>query len=130
MFPELDGFVATATAEFPEGTPPEITTQAIQSIEAALLRLAEKTPTTSGKPLLESRLALVGQTLGDMVKTGPNLGAVQAIMLDSEERGMHANDIMVAWEKEVGLIPGIKSLTLVGTYPIADVNENVPEWKC
>ena len=53
VFPELDGFVATATAEFPEGTPPEITTQAIQSIEAALLRLAEKTPTTSGKPLLE-----------------------------------------------------------------------------
>jgi multidrug efflux pump subunit AcrB len=114
VFPELDGFVATATAEFPEGTPPEVTTQAIRTIEAALLRLSENTTTTSGRPLLERRLALVGQTMGEMVDTGPNVGAVQAIMIDSEDRGIHANDIMVAWEKEVGLIPGIKSLTFEG----------------
>ena len=114
VFPELDGFVATGTIEFPEGTPPDVTARAVAHVENALQRLSENTPTNSGEPLLESRLALVGQTLGDMQETGPNLGAVQAIMIDSEDRGIHSKDIMVAWEKEVGLIPGIKSLTFEG----------------
>jgi multidrug efflux pump subunit AcrB len=40
VFPKLDGFVMTATAEFPSGTPPAVTRRAIQEIEAALMRLA------------------------------------------------------------------------------------------
>jgi multidrug efflux pump subunit AcrB len=42
------------------------------------------------------------------------LGAVQAILLDSELRGVHTKDLMVAWEKEIGAIPGVKSLTFEG----------------
>ncbi len=114
VFPEIDGFIMTATAKFPSGTPPEVTRSAIKAIDAALLRLAEKTITVSGEPLLEDRLSLVGQTLSDLPETGPHLGSVQAILLDSEKRGIHANDLMVQWEKEIGPIPGIKSLTFAG----------------
>jgi len=114
VMPEVDGFVMTATAEFPNGTPPKITRQAIDHIDAALLRLAQKTKTLSDAPLITDRLALVGGTLGQIPDSGPNYGAVQAILLESENRGIHSKDLMVQWEKEIGLIPGIKSLTFEG----------------
>ena len=114
VFSKMDGFIMTATAEFPSGTPPEVTRQAIQRIEAALLRLEKKNPTKSSAPLVKDRLALVGQTLSDIPDIGPNYGSVQAILLDSEERGIHSEHLMVKWEKEIGSIPGIKSLTFSG----------------
>ncbi|BBO70483.1 multidrug transporter AcrB [Desulfosarcina alkanivorans] len=114
VFPKLDGFIMTATAEFPSGTPPETTRRAIREIEAALMRLEAKTQTRSGAPLVEDRLTLVGQTLSEMPKVGPHYGSVQAILLDSEVRGIHAEELMVQWEKEIGILPGIKSLTFAG----------------
>jgi multidrug efflux pump subunit AcrB len=114
VFPEIDGFVMTSIVEFPSGTPPDVTEQAIEQIDAALLRLAKHAQTRSGDPLIRDRLSLVGQTLEDMPKSGPHLGSVQAILLDSERRGIHSKDLMVQWEKEVGPIPGVKSLTITG----------------
>jgi multidrug efflux pump subunit AcrB len=114
VFPKMDGFIMTATAEFPSGTPPEVTRRGIVQIEEALKRLEKKTHTRSGQPLVKDRLTLVGQTLGDMPQVGPNYGSVQAILLDSEARGIHSEDLMVQWEKEVGNLPGIKSLTFSG----------------
>ena len=114
VFPEIDGFIITSTVEFPSGTPPDVTEQTIKQIDAALLRLAEHTQTRSGDPLIQERLSLVGQTLENMPKSGPHLGSVQAILLDSERRGIHTKDLMIQWEKEVGPIPGVKSLTFSG----------------
>ena len=114
VFPEIDGFIATATLEFPNGTPAAVTQQAARQVEAALIRLAERTPTLSGDPFLKDRLAIVGQTLGDIPSFGPHFGAVQAILLASEKRGVHTKDFMVQWEREIGRVPGIKSLTFAG----------------
>lgn len=114
VFPELDGFIMTSTVEFPNGTPPEITKDAIDKIDAALLRMGKKFTTRTGDPLINDRLYLVGQTLSDWPEFGPNYGSVQAILLESEKRGIHTKDLMVAWEKEVGAIPGVKSLTFEG----------------
>mgnify|MGYP001818356624 CR=1 FL=1 len=114
VFPEIDGFIITATAEFPAGTPADVTAAALERIDQGLLRVAEKSDTISGEPLIESRLMLLGQTLEDIPRTGPNLGSVQTILLRSEFRGIHTDDLMVAWEKEIGAIPGIKSLTFAG----------------
>jgi multidrug efflux pump subunit AcrB len=115
VFPDIDGFIMTSTLELPSGTPPEVTRKAVQQVEDALLRLAEKSDTASGEPMLVDHLALVGQTLEEQLsRNGPHLGSVQAIMLDSERRGIHSQELMVAWEKEIGLIPGIKSLTFAG----------------
>jgi len=114
VFPEVDGFIISSTVEFPNGTPPEVTEKAIEQIDAALVRLAEKTQTRSGDPLIEDRMSLVGQTLEDMPRSGPHLGSVWAILLDSERRGIHSKDLMIQWEKEIGSIPGVKSLTFAG----------------
>jgi len=114
VLPEIDGFIMTATVEFPEGTPSEVTEEALGRVDAALLRLAEKTDTLTGEPLLEDRLLLVGQTLEDDPRRGPNLGSVQALLLPSERRGIHSKELIVAWEKEIGSIPGVKSLIIEG----------------
>lgn len=114
VMPDIDGFIMTSTVTFPDGTPPEITAQAIAQMDAALLRLAEKTETLTGEPMLEDRLSLVGQTLEDIPQRGPYVGSVQAILLASERRGVHSKELMVQWEKEIGTIPGVKSLTFAG----------------
>ena len=115
VFPKLDGFVVTSTVEFPEGTPPDVTKKALRKLEAAFDRVAEKTPTISGEPLIQQRLMLVGQVLsGDMGAKGPHMGSIQIILLPSEERGVHSNDLLIAWEEEVGGIPGVKSLSFEG----------------
>lgn len=114
VLPEIDGFVMTSTVEFPAGTPPAVTEQAIKKIDAALLRLVEKTQTRSGDPLIEDRMALVGQTMEVMPRSGSHFGSVQAILLDAERRGIHSKELMVQWEKEIGPIAGVKSLTFAG----------------
>ncbi len=115
VFPKIDGFVITSTVEFPEGTPPEITQQALLKIEQGFLRVAERLPTKSGEPMVKKRLSLVGQTLSEqMGRKGPNLGSVQFILLESEQRGIHSNDLLVEWEKEIGSIAGARALTFEG----------------
>lgn len=113
VFPEVDGFIMTASVEFPEGTPLEITQKAVKQVEAALLRLAEKTETKTGEPLLEQRLVMVGQAVGGNA-SGSHVGGIIVTMLPSERRGIHSKDIRIAWEKETGPIPGIKELVFSG----------------
>ena len=114
VFSDIDGFVATATLEFPDGTPAEVTREALERMEAALLRLNQNTRTISGEPMLVDRLSIAGQTLQEIPKSGPHVGSVQAILLASERRGVHSKDIMVAWEKEIGIIPGLRALSIEG----------------
>nr|WP_320191434.1 efflux RND transporter permease subunit [uncultured Desulfobacter sp.] len=114
VFPEVDGHIMTATLEFTGGTPAQVTEDALHRVDAALLRLAEKTDTLTGEPLLKNRIFLLGQTLEDYPRTGPHLGSVQATLLPAQHRGIHAKDLMVAWEKEIGKIPGIQSLIIAG----------------
>ena len=115
VFPKIDGFVITSTVEFPEGTPPDVTKKALGKIEEAFVRVADRLPTISGKPMIKKRLSLVGQTLSNkMGRVGPNLGSVQILLLESEKRGIHSNDLLVEWEKEVGSITGARALTFEG----------------
>ncbi|RWX49051.1 AcrB/AcrD/AcrF family protein, partial [Candidatus Electrothrix marina] len=116
VFPKTDSFVVTANVSFPEGTPLDVTLQALKRIEQAFLRVAGRTQTVSGDPLIEQRMILVGQSLSSLQRgqTGSHLGSVQFIMLPEEKRGVHSNDLMVAWEEEIGSVAGAKSLTFEG----------------
>jgi multidrug efflux pump subunit AcrB len=114
IFPDIDGFTITSTVEFPNGTPPQVTRDAIERIEAALHRVADSTTTLTGEPMIENCITLVGKTLQEIPLSGPNVGSVQAILLDSERRGLHTNDLKVLWKEEIGEIPGIQSLIFEG----------------
>ena len=114
VFPAVDGYVISANVEFPNGTPPEVTKAAVEKIEEALLRLAERTETRSGDPLIQDRYTLVGQQMTEYPDFGPHLGGVQVSLLEPEKRGIHTKDLMVEWEKEIGPLAGVKSLTFAG----------------
>lgn len=114
MFPTIDGDSLTATVRFPNGTPQEMTQKAVDRLEEALNQVGASAQTLSGEPLIRHTITLVGQTLGMGGGNGPNVGSVQALLLPSEDRGIHSNDLSVRWEKETGLIPGVESLTFGG----------------
>lgn len=114
VFPDVDGFIVSSAVEFPAGTPPEVTESAIKQVEDAMVRLSNRLETTSGEPLLQDRLILVGMTAGEMPSFGPNYAGMHAVLLPSEKRGIHSKEIMVMWEEAVGTIPGVKSLTFSG----------------
>ncbi|NOQ46199.1 MAG: MMPL family transporter [Desulfobulbaceae bacterium] len=115
VFPKIDSFVITSTVEFPDGTPVHVTAEALKRMEKAFDRISERTTTVTGEPLIEKRLTLTGQTLGErMGRIGPNYGSVQFILLDSEKRGMHSNDLLIEWEREIGSIAGARALTFEG----------------
>ncbi|MBT4092269.1 MAG: efflux RND transporter permease subunit [Deltaproteobacteria bacterium] len=113
VMPEVDGFIMIANVEFPNGTPVSITQKAVKQVEEALVRMADKTKTKTGEPLLKDRLVMVGQAAGGS-SSGPHLGGIIVTMIASEQRGIHSKDIRIAWEKEVGAIPGIKTLKISG----------------
>ena len=99
MWPPADGNNLAAFVEFPVGTPAEVTRDALARTEAALNRVAERTPTVSGEPLLRNVHLRVFQGQ-------PHFGRVYVEMPSPSKRGIHAQDISAAWEKEVGNIPG------------------------
>lgn len=114
VFPEGDSFVLISTVEFPDGTPAETTREAIEAVEAGLNRIAARTQTISGEPMVENIMSAVGVALDQSGRKGPQIGSVEAILLASEKRGIHSKDLQVEWEKEVGSIPGAQSVTFTG----------------
>jgi len=115
MFPRVDSDLVTAVIEFPNGTPLSITQDGVKRLEEALLRVAANTKTESGEPLIIHQFSLAGQTIDDdQPRTGNHLGAVRAEFIPTQRRGVLAADIMVAWEKEVGVIPGVEGLKFAG----------------
>ena len=60
LFQELDGDVITASIEYPNGTPTEITEEAIGKLEKAIEKVGSRTPTKSGEPLIKNIYSLVG----------------------------------------------------------------------
>ena len=115
--PEMESTVLTALVEFPDGTPPEVTRETLIRVDRALTRLAEKATARTRKPLLKNRVMIQGQfPAGDVenpvIEPKPYLGAVQAFFFDPEERGVSTRDLIAAWEKEIGTIAGVRSLTV------------------
>ncbi len=116
MFPRLDGNATTATIEFPNGTPVEVTAQAVERVERAIHEVAEQRPTASRKPLIRNTFSLAGARIDEIggKEVGTHLGSVRLELLDSAERGIHTEDLIAAWERQIGPLPGILALTFRG----------------
>ncbi len=119
MMSERDGFYITSIVEFPEGTSIKVTEEAVQKIENAMIRVANRSKTKSGDPLVENILAISGQAPdvepGGFGTIGSNIGGVQVMLLNSKERGVFSKELMRQWQEEVGTIYGVKSLSFTGT---------------
>jgi len=116
FFPELDGNSLSARVEFPNGTPLDVTQEGVSKLEQGIRRVAAKTQTKSGQPLIDNMLSLTGAKIGDKGEAyrGTHWGTVRVELLDSSERGIYFKDLMAGWEAEVGGIPGAVSVTYIG----------------
>ena len=114
VMPNLDGFIVTATVEFPNGTPAEKTQEAVRLAEQKFLDIAGNTKTRTGDPMVKHSLSLVGGTLDEIPRTGPHLGSVQFVLLGSEDRGIHSDKLLTMWEEAIGQIPGTEAITFHG----------------
>lgn len=110
LFSRVDGSILTATVELPGGTPSQVTGEAVRRIEEAILQVGEQTRTRSGGNLVKHRLTLSGGSLGGDSKVGTHVGSVQVVLADAKSRGVHSDDLLVAWENEVGRIAGADSM--------------------
>ena len=116
VFPPIDGNRGMANIEFPNGTPLEVTKEAVERLEAGLNRLAAKTKTLTGAPLVKHVYSTVGVQSSEAGpgQRGSNVGGVQVEFLEAEYRGIYREKLLMAWEKETGPIPGAVALTFSG----------------
>lgn len=115
LFPESDGFVLTATVEFPDGTPLNVTEAAVRHIEKSLELVTSAPVTRHGKPIVKSHQTLVGFSFGETVSgSGSHVGSVQAVLVDSSERSIHSKPLMADWERAIGHIAGANVLRIEG----------------
>ena len=111
LFPSFDGFIISATAVFPDGTPLEVTQNAVRHVEEGLVRVNDRHETVSGEPIVKHRISVIGQSIVTIGQSGTHVGSVQAIFVNSEDRRVLSSDLKVEWEKEVGKIPGVQAMT-------------------
>ncbi len=99
FWPPVDGNTLRATVEFPSGTPFGLTRDAVEETREAFERVAARTKTVSGEPLIRNIYTQVYQRT-------PYLGRVIVEMINPSKRGVHSQELAAAWEREVGPIPG------------------------
>ncbi|MCB2154138.1 efflux RND transporter permease subunit [bacterium] len=118
FFPQIDSDFITANVEFPEGTPLDVTGDAVLRLEEALKRVDERFDTETGDSLILAMESSIGSSRGfefENIRTdGSHKGEIRVELLGSEQRGIFFQDITRAWEEEVGPITGATSLTIKG----------------
>ena len=115
MFPDVDGNDVISSVEFPRGTPLEATEHAVKQMASSFDRIAKKYEAERGMPLVRNIYTVAGEAgEGFEKRSGVHLGQVRVELLESEVRTWHTQDILVAWEEEVGAIPGALSQTFTG----------------
>ncbi|MCK5862315.1 MAG: efflux RND transporter permease subunit, partial [Candidatus Hydrogenedentes bacterium] len=115
LFPKLDGDIILADVEFPSGTPRKITEEAVAKLEEAIKTVGNRFPTKSGEPLLKNIYALVGSGIDPRAgNKGSHVGGMRVEIVSAEDRSISSIDLIAAWEKEVGAIPGSTSLAIKG----------------
>ena len=114
IFPESDQPGILATVEFPRGTPPQVTRDALKQTEQAFLDYIATLPTKDGAPIYKNRQTVMGLGSADLgfgSSPGNHTGFVRVELSPSTERLIRSQQILVGWEDTVGPIPGVVSQT-------------------
>jgi multidrug efflux pump subunit AcrB len=119
LFPKIDGNTLSATIAFPDGTPEAVTEQATLQCEKAFWTAVANLD-TGGREVALNSFRMVGE---QVARSGPggsgmpqgggsHKGSVEVELVRAEDRGMHSDQIVAAWRKELGVIPGTEELRL------------------
>lgn len=126
FFPNVEADDAGAFLTMPQGTPQDVTLEAVKRIEAAAFQVQRefdaRKATQDGSSIIRHIHASVGEqpfrmalsrNAGGMGRTfvGSHLGEVHFGMADSEIRKVSGADMIQRWRELVGVIPGAVELT-------------------
>lgn len=108
LFPELDSPYIQAGVEFPQGTPIEITTRAVERTEDALQEVASEIEATGEPPVIKNMYSLIGQggSIFESRDSGTHFGLIRVELYASEQRSFHSRELLAKWQQRTGSIPG------------------------
>ncbi|MDA1272478.1 MAG: efflux RND transporter permease subunit [Verrucomicrobia bacterium] len=129
FFPPVEGDVVAAFLTMPQGTPAEVTAEAVQKLETIGLQLRTQLDANrenGGTSAFRHMLASVGeqpfltaqrQGVGNAVSliTGSHLGEVTIELSPSEERTMSSAEVVNRWRELTGPIPDAVELTFTAS---------------
>ncbi len=116
FFPEVEAEIISAKVKMVEGVAFETTSDAVERIEKAAIKLNEKYLNGSGRPLIINMLATVGSQpfktgFTPVTPTGDNLGEVALEILAGSERSISARELAAEWRKLTGPIPATSEIS-------------------
>lgn len=111
--PEMDGDVLEARLFLPAGTPLHRTRDAVERVEAALARVNARL-----SPEQPEGQALIRRTISrfnynpSAGEAGAHLATVSADLLNAEIRATTLDELIAAWQDEIGPLAGVSALIL------------------
>jgi len=123
FMPQVEADNVVAFLAMPEGTPAEVTTEAIKKIEVQALKLQEKY-TSQDKPAIEHVLATIGaqpfrlrQRIGAPVggASASHLGEVNLQLESAEIRAVSSLELARQWRELTGVIPDAEELSFTAS---------------
>ena len=123
FFPNVEGNIITASAQFVAGTPPEQVAGYIRQVEQGLY----DTDQALGGGLLRTAAVFDHQAAasgGNPGQQGDQFATVQAELIPSDHRDVRNEQFLAEWRKHVGTPPGLENLTLTsrrGGHPGRDL---------
>ena len=118
FFPKIDSNSIDAKVTFPNGTPEEVTDRWTRKIEDSFWAVAKRYE-EQGTPVAQRSFRLIGTKLESRSRglssglSGGNghQGSVNIELIDGNDRAIGSAEIVQAWRKEVGPVPGAEELT-------------------
>lgn len=135
FFPNVDADNVVALLTMPQGTPAEVTAEAVQRLEASALVLKkEMTRSEDSEPMIEHILASTGEQpfrvrqqqgsgRASASFAGAHLGEVNLQLMPSEERDLTSPEIAKRWRGLTGPIPD--AVELVFSYSLFSAGEPI-----
>ena len=117
IFPRTDSKTLTASLTFPDGTPSDVTLDALSRIEQSAIELNNRYEQETGKPIFWLYRRTVGSAESQSgpgrtsTKSGSNLGSVVVELVDSAERDVTSEQVVREWREAAGQFAGVESLT-------------------
>ena len=135
FFPNVDADNVVALLTMPQGTPADVTAEAVQRLEASALVLKkEMTRSEDSEPMIEHILASTGEQpfrvrqqqgsgRASASFAGAHIGEVNLQLMPSEERDLTSPEIAKRWRGLTGPIPD--AVELVFSYSLFSAGEPI-----
>ncbi len=108
LFPSSDNPFLQASVEFPQGTPLDVTVDALARTEQALNEVEKQAEKEGNQPFIKHVYSLIGQGSDPFEQraSGGHIGVIRVEMTSSETRTLSAREIVSRWQKETGDVAG------------------------